>query len=131
MAQYDAAVVRRRLETEQFHIQQEISRQTQGDETAPPTDPLLDTGDMSSDSADDADTLADNERTQMLISNAQTMLGQINAALARLDAGTYGICTNCGKQIDPRRVEALPSVTLCIACQAAAEEASMHRLPYA
>ena len=75
------------------------------------TDPLLDTGGMSTDPADDADALADHERTQILVSNAQSMVEQINAALERLDAGTYGICTNCGRQIDPRRLEALPYVT--------------------
>ena len=127
MAQFDVAAVRQRLEAERFRVRQEIYRQTQGDEVVLPTDPLLDTGGMSTDPADDADALADNERTQMLISNAQAMLGQIDAALQRLDTGGYGICTNCGKPIDPRRLEALPYVTLCIGCQAAAESASMRR----
>ncbi len=132
MAQYDEPdepAVRQQLETERYRIQQEIHRQTQGDETVPPTDPLLDTGGMSSDSADDADALADNERTQMLISNAETMLGQIDTALQRLDTGSYGICTNCGKRIGQRRLQALPYVTLCIDCQSAVEDASMRR-PY-
>lgn len=127
MAQYDEEPVRKQLEAERFRIKQEIYRQTVGDEAVVPTDPLLDTGGMSTDPADDADALADHERIEMLISNAQSMLGQINAALQRLDTGTYGICTNCGKPIDPRRLEALPYVTLCIGCQAAAESASMRR----
>jgi RNA polymerase-binding protein DksA len=129
MAQHDQdeAAVRERLEAERFRIKQEIYRQTQGDETVPPTDPLLDTGGQSTDSADDADALADHERTQMLISNAQAMLEQIDTALARLSGGTYGICTNCGAQIAPRRLESLPYATLCIACQSAAEDARARR----
>lgn len=127
MAQYDEAAIRSRLEAERFRIKQEIYRQIQGDESAMPTDPLLDTGGMSTDPADDADALADNERTRILVNNAQSMLEQINIALDRLDSGTYGICTNCRKQIDPRRLGALPYVTLCIGCQAAAEAASTRR----
>jgi DnaK suppressor protein len=127
MARFDEAAVRQRLEGERMRIKQEIYRQTQGDETVPATDPLLDTGGVATDPADDADALADNERTQILVSNARAMIAQITIALERLDAGTYGVCTNCGKGIAPRRLEALPYVTLCIDCQAAAEAASARR----
>jgi RNA polymerase-binding transcription factor len=41
----------------------------------------------------------------------------IDAALARIDAGTYGICVNCGSQIAPERLEAMPWATLCIDCK--------------
>jgi DnaK suppressor protein len=129
MAQYDEAEVRQRLEAEKIRLKQEIYRQTQGDEAVPTTDPLLDAGGVATDPADDADALADYERTQMLVSNAQEMLEDINAALARLDAGTYGICTNCGQEIDPRRLEALPWVSHCINCQAALEAESARRRP--
>jgi DnaK suppressor protein len=127
MARFDEAAVRQRLEGERMRIKQEIYRQTRGDEMVPATDPLLDTGGVSTDPADDADALADNERTRILVSNAQAMVAQINAALERLDAGTYGVCINCGREIDPRRLESLPYVTLCIDCQAAAEAASARR----
>lgn len=43
-------------------------------------------------------------------------LGDISRALARLDAGDYGICTSCGEPINPGRLEALPYAELCIAC---------------
>lgn len=129
MARFDEAEVRQRLEGERLRIKQEIYRQTQGDEMVPATDPLLDTGGVSTDPADDADALADNERTRILVSNSQAMVAQISAALERLDAGTYGVCTNCGREIDPRRLEALPYVTLCIDCQAAAEAAAARRHP--
>ena len=43
-------------------------------------------------------------------------LGDINRALARLDAGDYGICTSCGEPINPARLEALPYAELCIEC---------------
>jgi DnaK suppressor protein len=44
-------------------------------------------------------------------------LAAIDAALARVDAGRYGICESCGKPIAPERLEALPSAALCIDCQ--------------
>ena len=43
-------------------------------------------------------------------------LAAIHAALVRLDAGTYGTCTSCGRPIHPDRVEALPWTALCIDC---------------
>jgi DnaK suppressor protein len=43
-------------------------------------------------------------------------LAQINRALAQLDQGTYGFCSNCGKPIDTRRLQALPYSDRCISC---------------
>lgn len=39
------------------------------------------------------------------------------AALERLDAGTYGICTTCGEDISERRLKALPFALRCIECE--------------
>ena len=41
---------------------------------------------------------------------------QIQEALKRISEGTYGICTHCGEDIDPKRLEALPTATRCISC---------------
>jgi RNA polymerase-binding transcription factor DksA len=43
-------------------------------------------------------------------------LAQINRALAQLDQGTYGLCSQCGKPIDTRRLHALPYSDRCITC---------------
>jgi len=45
----------------------------------------------------------------------------VDAALARLDAGTYDTCVRCGLAIAPERLEALPWAAMCIACQAIAD----------
>ncbi len=42
------------------------------------------------------------------------MLAEINEALERIDAGTYGTCAACGKEIAPERLEAHPWASLCI-----------------
>jgi DnaK suppressor protein len=44
-------------------------------------------------------------------------LDRINEALARLEAGRYGICTDCGAAIANRRLEALPFATRCTGCE--------------
>jgi DnaK suppressor protein len=43
---------------------------------------------------------------------------QIREALKRISEGTYGICAHCGEDIDPKRLEALPTATRCISCAA-------------
>ncbi|GAA3028022.1 TraR/DksA family transcriptional regulator [Microbacterium dextranolyticum] len=43
---------------------------------------------------------------------------EVDAALARLDAGSYGTCVVCGRAIAPARLEARPMATTCIACAA-------------
>ena len=43
-------------------------------------------------------------------------LAQINRALAQLDQGSYGLCSQCGKPIDARSLQALPYSDRCITC---------------
>ena len=59
-----------------------------------------------------------------LDSQAATELDQVNQALARLDAGEYGLCTECDEPIGEARLKALPYATLCIQCAEATEESS-------
>jgi RNA polymerase-binding transcription factor DksA len=50
-------------------------------------------------------------------------LRQIDAALARLHAGRYGLCASCSGPIPVARLEALPFATLCVPCQERSEGA--------
>ena len=67
--------------------------------------------------ADTATETYDRELDYTLEENSEHVLGEIEAALGRIDEGTYGICTNRGEQISEERLEALPWATLCIDCQ--------------
>ena len=49
-------------------------------------------------------------------------LAEVERALSRLAAGTYGFCERCGEPIDFARLKALPYANLCIRCQARAEQ---------
>jgi DnaK suppressor protein len=51
------------------------------------------------------------------------MVADIDQALMRIDEGSYGICVRCGKTIDERRLEAVPTARYDAACQAAIEQA--------
>ena len=52
------------------------------------------------------------------------MIADIDQALLRIREGSYGICARCGKLIDERRLEALPTARFDAACQAAIESAN-------
>src|SRR5438045_1286554 len=67
--------------------------------------------------ADTATETYDRELDYSLEENSEHVLADIDAALKRIEDGTYGICTNCGKQIPEERLEARPWATLCIDCQ--------------
>lgn len=51
-----------------------------------------------------------------LLQRAEDQALQIRAALARLDAGTYGLCQNCGQPIEEERLDILPLSTHCSRC---------------
>jgi len=53
--------------------------------------------------------------------NSEQVLSEINAALKRIEEGTYGTCAKCGKPIAPERLEAYPWASLCIDDQRLAE----------
>ena len=52
------------------------------------------------------------------------MIADIDQALLRIEEGSYGICARCGKLIDERRLEALPTARFDAACQAIIEAAN-------
>ncbi|KOG90110.1 DNA-binding protein, partial [Streptomyces varsoviensis] len=79
---------------------------------------MRDSGDGAGD--DQADTGTKNitrEHELALAGNAREMLDQTERALERLDAGTYGICENCGKPIGKARMQAFPRAMLCVECK--------------
>ncbi|MGW2083822.1 TraR/DksA family transcriptional regulator [Streptomyces sp. NPDC001880] len=76
---------------------------------------MRDSGDGAGD--DEADTGTKNitrEHEMSLAANAREMLDQTERALARLDAGTYGLCEICGNPIGKARMQAFPRATLCV-----------------
>ena len=83
--------------------------------------------------AGEAATAADGDRlqvTHILLAIAESALDEIDAALQRLEKGTYGICERCVEPIPWERLETLPMSRLCTSCQYVAESGrsnSLHR----
>jgi RNA polymerase-binding protein DksA len=79
---------------------------------------MRDSGDGAGD--DQADTGTKNitrEHEMALAANARETLTQTERALDELDAGTYGLCENCGNPIGKARMQAFPRATLCVECK--------------
>ena len=64
--------------------------------------------------ADSATETFMRELDEGLEENAEHLLVEIDDALRRIDAGTYGVCAVCGRPIGEERLKAVPYATLCI-----------------
>ena len=65
------------------------------------------------------DKATENEEEEVLEDRgnlALTEIAEINAALQRLELGTYGTCTHCGDPIDEKRLTAVPAAAHCVSC---------------
>lgn len=77
--------------------------------------------------AEDGANVAEAERIVTVTEDLQDILQLVNAALERMDQGTYGLCLRCGKTIGAARLEAFPYVAYCIECQSLLEREQMLR----
>lgn len=66
--------------------------------------------------ADQATETFERERDLAMEGNEQVILREAEAALKKIDAGTYGTCERCGKEIGLARLEAIPYTPYCIEC---------------
>ncbi len=66
--------------------------------------------------ADAAQTTSERARVLSLADGLKQRLDDVQAAIHRVEAGTYGKCERCGKDIAPERLEAVPAARLCIKC---------------
>lgn len=57
------------------------------------------------------------ERDLALSAQARAAVEEIDRALDKIDAGTYGVCERCGEPIKRARLKALPYAALCVACK--------------
>lgn len=65
-----------------------------------------------------ASDYADRERDRALSAIEMEQIAEIDAALLRIEDGTYGVCVDCAEPISPGRLEILPYATRCVSCQA-------------
>jgi len=100
---------KKRLESRQQDLRRTVSRTEQDGRTA------------DEDSAQDiADRAASSYNKEFLFhqsNNDRQLLQMVDGALARLREGSFGECISCGKEINSKRLEAVPWTRHCIACQ--------------
>ena len=73
---------------------------------------------------DRAAELENLEVDSSIVDSEENLARKIEHALERIDEGVYGICEGCGGEIPVARLQAKPSVSLCIDCQEKHEAAS-------
>lgn len=64
-----------------------------------------------------------------LLAKNRRMLRDIEAALAKISTGEYGICEECEESIPVKRLLAIPSATMCVPCQEEADKMSLYEEP--
>ena len=69
------------------------------------------------DEADASSKVYEREHELAISNNARELLEQTEHALARIAAGTYGVCESCGKPVGKARLLAFPRATLCVECK--------------
>src|SRR5215467_610417 len=109
----DLAVMRKRLEDKQAEIQQHIAALTGS--PAQPED-AIQASDGVVEPEEEAVDLEQTDVDQAILDNEKALLAEVQQALARIENGTYGICSNCGQQIPEKRLEAIPWASLCVTC---------------
>lgn len=108
----DTATARRRLEEIRAELDRSIkvlngTQREDGRSLDYPRDP-----------ADAGANLSEAERAEAVLAVARQQRSAVLDALRRIELGTYGTCTNCGKSVPEGRLEAKPEAERCVACQA-------------
>jgi DnaK suppressor protein len=112
---------RKRLETRQQDLRRTVSR-TQADGRSADEDTAQDI----------ADRAASSYTKEFLFSqsnNERQLLQMVEKALARIREGSFGECIHCGKEINAKRLEAVPWTRHCIECQEKLEQGLLEEAP--
>jgi len=106
---------KKRLEQRQQELRRTLSRNVQDGRAA-------DSEDIAQDIADKAANSYTKEFLFSQSSNDRALLARVEEALGRIRDGSFGECINCGKELNPKRLEAVPWARYCISCQEKIEQ---------
>jgi DnaK suppressor protein len=76
----------------------------------------------SADPMDETLLAAERESSARILTRDSRLLHELEAALARLRDGSYGVCLRCEEEIQPKRLKALPWASYCVSCQEKTED---------
>jgi DnaK suppressor protein len=104
--------LRERLESERGEIRRQLDdlgarRDAEG----------IENPDLNEGFADAGQAAAERASLLTLVRSLRDTLRDVEHALDRMDAGTYGTCDNCGQPIADERLDALPAARLCLDCK--------------
>jgi RNA polymerase-binding transcription factor DksA len=113
----DLSEARRRLELQRERIRERIASETE----ILPAGRLPTESHYATPAADLASETFEEEKALGLRAHFEGELHAVEDALRRIDEGTYGKCAECGTEIPPERLEAVPAASHCVVCQRRAE----------
>ncbi len=106
---------KKKLEQRQQDLRRTMSRNVQDGRAA-------DSEEIAQDVADKAANSYTKEFLFSQSSNDRALLARVEEALGRIRDGSFGECINCGKEVNPKRLEAVPWARYCISCQEKIEQ---------
>lgn len=98
--------VRAQLQDERAHLQEQLEELGINDETL----------DYDDNFADSAQVAAEQGEARAHAASLHDQLKDVDAALAKIENGTYGVCESCQGVIGEARLEAIPTARVCIQC---------------
>jgi len=99
--------LRQRLAGDATHLEDEALNKSRDDA---PTHSITDFADLGSDNYEQEFAIG-------LLENHEEALRQVDAALERIEEGTFGLCESCGRKVPKQRLTAIPYARLCVKCQ--------------
>src|SRR5690242_16412451 len=105
---------RKQLEERQQQLKRNVTRTEQDGRTADQ--------EATQDVADRAASSYNKEFLFHQSNNERQLLAMVEGALSRMQEGVFGQCISCGKEINPKRLEAVPWTRHCIECQEKLEQ---------
>jgi DnaK suppressor protein len=112
---------KKRLETRQQELRRTVSRTEQDGRSADE--------DSTQDIADKAANSYNKEFLFHQSNNERQLLQMVETALSRIREGSFGECIHCGKEINAKRLEAVPWTRHCIECQEKLEQGLLEEAP--
>lgn len=110
----DTATYQERLEEEKQKLENELASVGRRNPSNPADWEAVpeETG-QEADPLDAAELIDGFEANTAIVKDLETRYNEVLAALARISAGTYGVCLECGAAIEPARLDADPAATTC------------------
>ncbi|HMK29555.1 MAG TPA: TraR/DksA family transcriptional regulator [Terriglobales bacterium] len=111
---------KKRLEERQLELRRQVSNRQQ--------DGRNQGEDVAQDIADKAASSYNKEFLFTQSTNERQLLGMVESALTRIREGSFGECVSCGKEINAKRLEAVPWTRYCIECQEKLERGQLEEV---